>query len=131
VNGTGFVESASDRMDTIVGTLLLGGVLTSLALIIAGLTWRWLATGHTASVLDETLAGHDVVELVGADLRALGQGAVRPRLLISLGIVALLLTPYLRVLASMLFFAFVEHNWKYTAFTAFVLLVLTYSLVLR
>jgi uncharacterized membrane protein len=56
---------------------------------------------------------------------------VRPRLLISLGIVALLLTPYLRVLASMLFFAVVEHNWKYTAFTAFVLIVLTYSLVLR
>jgi uncharacterized membrane protein len=129
VNGTGFVESASDRMDTIVGTLLLGGVLTSLALIIAGLTWHWLATGHSA--VEETLAGHDVVELLGADLRALGQGAVRPRLLISLGIVALLLTPYLRVLASMLFFAFVEQNWKYTAFTAFVLIVLTYSLVLR
>jgi uncharacterized membrane protein len=129
MNDTGSVVSASDRMDTIVGTLLLGGVLTSLALIIAGLVWRGLSTGH--SVLDQTLAGHDVVELLGADLRALGQGAVRPRLLISLGIVALLLTPYLRVLASMLFFAFVEHNWKYTAFTAFVLIVLTYSLVLR
>ena len=129
MSGTGSVESASDRMDAIVGTLLLSGVLTSLALIVAGLTWHRLATGHSA--LDETLAGHDVVELLGADLRLLVQGAVRPRLLISLGIVALLLTPYLRVLASMLFFAFVEHNWKYTAFTAFVLLVLTYSLVLR
>jgi uncharacterized membrane protein len=104
-------------------------VLTSLALVIAGLTWHWQATGHSA--LDETLAGHDVVELLGADLRALAQGAVRPRLLISLGVVALLLTPYLRVLASMLYFALVEHNWKYTAFTAFVLIVLTYSLVLR
>jgi uncharacterized membrane protein len=129
VNDTGSVLSASDRMDTIVGTLLLGGVLTSLALIIAGLTWHWLTTGHSA--LEETLAGHDVVELLGADLRALAQGAVRPRLLISLGVVALLLTPYLRVLASMLYFALVEHNWKYTAFTAFVLIVLTYSLVLR
>jgi uncharacterized membrane protein len=116
-------------MDTVVGTLLLGGVLTSLALIIAGLVWRRLSTSH--SVLDQTLAGHDVVQLLGSDLRALGQGAVRPSLLISLGIVALLLTPYLRVLASMLFFALVEHNWKYTAFTAFVLIVLTYSLVLR
>lgn len=129
MNGTGSAVSATERMDTIIGTLLLGGVLTSLALIIAGLTWHWLATGHSA--VEETLAGHDVVELLGADLRALGQGAVRPRLLISLGIVALLLTPYLRVLASMLFFAFMEHNWKYTAFTAFVLIVLTYSLVLR
>lgn len=116
-------------MDTVVGTLLLGGVLTSLTLIVPGLVWRRLSASHP--VLDQTLAGHDVVELIGADFRTLGQGAVRPRLLISLGIVALLLTPYLRVLASMLFFAFVEHNWKYTAFTAFVLIVLTYSLVLR
>ncbi len=55
----------------------------------------------------------------------------RPRLLVSLGIAALLLTPYLRVLASLLFFAFVEHNWKYSLFTGFVLAVLTYSLFLR
>jgi hypothetical protein len=35
------------------------------------------------------------------------------------------------VLASLLFFAFAEHNWKYTLFTGFVLAVLTYSLFLR
>jgi uncharacterized membrane protein len=116
-------------MDAVVGSLLLGGVLTSLGLIIAGLVWHRLATGRTE--LDETLAGRDLLQLLGVDLRALAQGAVRPRLLVSLGIVVLLLTPYLRVLASMLFFALVEHDWKYTGFTAFVLLVLTYSLVLR
>ena len=120
---------AADRMDAVVGSLLLGGVLTSLGLIIAGLVWHRLATGRTE--LDETLAGRDLLQLLGVDLRALAQGAVRPRLLVSLGIVVLLLTPYLRVLASMLFFALVEHDWKYTGFTAFVLLVLTYSLVLR
>jgi len=43
----------------------------------------------------------------------------------------LLLTPYARVLASMLYFALVERNRKYTAFTTFVLLTLTYSLFLR
>jgi uncharacterized membrane protein len=122
-------DAAAGQMDALVGTLLLGGVLTSLGLIITGLVWHRVASGTT--MLDQTLAGHDVVQLLGADLRALAQGAIRPRLLVSLGIVALLLTPYLRVLASMLFFAFVEHDWKYTGFTAFVLLVLTYSLVLR
>ena len=121
--------AAADRMDALVGTLLLGGVLTSLGLIITGMVWHRLRTGTT--MLDQTLVGHDVVQLLAADLAALGEGAVRPRLLVSLGIVALLLTPYLRVLASMLYFAFVEHDWKYTGFTAFVLLVLTYSLVLR
>ena len=58
-------------------------------------------------------------------------GQFRPRFLVSLGITALLLTPYVRVLASLLFFAFVAHNWKYSAFTGFVFAMLTYSLFLR
>jgi hypothetical protein len=36
-----------------------------------------------------------------------------------------------RGLASLVFFAFVARNWKYSAFTAFVLAVLPYSLFLR
>jgi uncharacterized membrane protein len=44
-----------------------------------------------------------------------------------MGIGVLMLTPFVRVLASVVYFAFVEHNWKYTLFTAFVLSVLTYS----
>jgi uncharacterized membrane protein len=41
-----------------------------------------------------------------------------------------MLTPYIRVLASLLYFAFVERNRKYTVFTGFVFAVLTYSLFL-
>ena len=44
---------------------------------------------------------------------------------ISLGIAALLLTPYLRVLVSSGYFAFVERDLKYTLFTTFVFAVLT------
>ena len=40
-----------------------------------------------------------------------------------------MLTPYVRVLASMLYFMLVERNLKYGLFTAFVLAMLTYSLV--
>jgi uncharacterized membrane protein len=58
-------------------------------------------------------------------------GDIRSRLFINSGIVVLLLTPYVRVLASMLYFAAVEHNLKYTLFTGFVFSVLTYSLFLR
>jgi uncharacterized membrane protein len=53
----------------------------------------------------------------------------RPRLLVNLGIAVLMLTPYVRVLASMLYFMLVERNLKYGLFTAFVLAMLTYSLV--
>jgi uncharacterized membrane protein len=56
--------------------------------------------------------------------------ALRPRLLVNLGIGVLLLTPYVRVLASLVYFATVERDPKYALFTAFVLAVLTYSLLL-
>jgi uncharacterized membrane protein len=68
---------------------------------------------------------------VTAEIRDLVGGQFRSRLLVSLGIAALLLTPYLRVLVSLLFFAFVEHNWKYSRFTGFVLAVPSHSLFFR
>jgi uncharacterized membrane protein len=81
--------------------------------------------------MDYVIAGVNFFEFVLEDVRQMLLGAFRPRLLVSLGIATLMLTPFVRVFASMLFFAVVEHNWKYTAFTAFVFTVLTYSLFLR
>jgi len=56
---------------------------------------------------------------------------LRPRLFLNMGIAILMLTPFVRVLASVFYFAFAERNWKYTLFTGFVLSVLIYSLFLR
>jgi uncharacterized membrane protein len=69
-------------------------------------------------------------EFLLTDIRQLGAPDLRPRVLVNLGIGVLLLTPYLRVLASLVYFAIIEHDRKYTVFTAFVLAVLTYSLLL-
>jgi uncharacterized membrane protein len=118
-----------DRMDAIVGGMLAGGVVTSLSLIIAGLVWHRLATG--VATFNAPLGGTDALRLLAGDLRLAAAGRLSPRLLVSLGIAVLLFTPYLRVLASVVFFAAVEHDWKYTLFTGFVLAVLTYSLVTR
>jgi len=118
-----------DRMDAIVGGMLAGGVVTSLSLIIAGLVWHRLATG--VATFNAPLGGTDALRLLAGDLRLAVAGRLSPRLLVSLGIAILLFTPYLRVLASVVFFAAVEHDWKYTLFTGFVLAVLTYNLVTR
>jgi len=115
-------------MDAIVGYVLLVGVLSSLTLLAAGLVWRWSASGAR---FDYDLAGTTVFQLLATDVRQLAAGAWRPRLLVNLGLAALLLTPYTRVVASMLYFALVERDRKYVAFTAFVLVMLTYSLFLR
>jgi uncharacterized membrane protein len=122
-------HTARFDMEIVVGYILLVGVLVSMVLVTAGLVWRWIATGHLG--LDYSIGGMNLFEFVLADTRQVAADAVRPRLLVNLGIAALMLTPYARVLASMLYFAFVERNGKYTLFTGFVFTVLTYSLFLQ
>ena len=58
---------------------------------------------------------------IGEDI----ERAIAVSTLVSTGIAILPLTPYLRVLVSVVFLAAVEHDSKYTTFTGFVLAVLT------
>ena len=115
-------------MDTIIGFTLQIGVTLSLALITAGLVWHRLRWGTWQWPPDYNLPATTVFGFLVADVeQATGQPA-RPRMLVNLGIAALMLTPYVRVLMSMLYFVFVERNAKYAVFTAFVLAMLTYGL---
>lgn len=127
------VESAQEcrqlEMDVLVGYILLCGVLLSMALIVAGLLWKYIQTGGVR--LEYELAGMNLFQFVVSEIRLAALGHFRPRLLINMGIVVLMLTPFFRVLASVVYFLVVLKNWKYTAFTLFVLLVLTGSLFLR
>lgn len=127
------VESAAEKsrfeMDALVGSILQDGVLLSLALIIAGLFWRWLRTGSL--VIDYRITGVNLFQFVVDEIGLAVHGAARPRLLINLGIAVLMLTPFVRVAASVVYFMGILRNWKYTLFTAFVLSILTYSLFLR
>ena len=122
-------HTARFDMEVVVGYILLGGVLVSMVLVTSGLIWHRIATGHLG--FDYSITGMNLFEFVLTDVRQVAADAVRPRLLVNLGIAALMLTPYVRVLASMLYFAFVERNGKYTLFTGFVFSVLTYSLFLQ
>ena len=38
-------ESRAASMDAVIGYVLLGGVLLSVALLVAGLFWHWVKTG--------------------------------------------------------------------------------------
>ncbi len=116
-------------METLVGYLLAGGVILSMAFIAAGLIWNWVRTGSPA--LAYNIQGMNFFEFVLQDARQVLFGGFGPRRLVNLGIATLLLTPFVRVFASMIYFAVAAHNWKYSAFTLFVFSVLTYSLFLR
>lgn len=122
-------KESPNSMDTLVGYILLIGVLISGLLIAAGSVWNWVI--HHTLTTQFSISGESYFSFLQSNLRQLFSGAVQPQLLISLGIVTLMLTPYLRVAASVIYFAAAARNWKYTLFTLFVFSVLTYSLFLR
>lgn len=116
-------------MEILIGYILLGGVLLSVALLAIGFVWRWVRVGNLR--FDYSIVGMNFFEFILSSLQQMASHDVRPRVLVNMGIAVLMLTPFVRVLASVFYFALVERNWKYTLFTGFVLCVLTYSLFLR
>jgi uncharacterized membrane protein len=117
------------QMEILVGSVLLAGVWICVGLLTAGLLWHAFRAGQPP--LDYHLPGSNLFDFWKADIRELKALAFRPQLLVNLGIGVLLITPYLRVLASTIYFGVIERNAKYTLLTGFVLAVLTYSLFLR
>ncbi|HUL16004.1 MAG TPA: DUF1634 domain-containing protein [Terriglobales bacterium] len=122
-------EARQFEMDVLVGHILLYGVMLSLLLICSGLIWRWFNAGNLR--FDYELSGMNLFQLVAAEMKQALHAELRPRLLLSLGIAVLMLTPFIRVLASVFYFLIFQKNWKYALFTSLVLIVLTYSLFLR
>jgi len=113
-------------VETFVASVLIAGLLTSVALIAVGIGWLYERTGTFR--LDDVLPPTDVVAFVLGGIRGAATNDVGPRRLVNLGIGVLMLTPYLRVLTSLLYFL-ASRDWKYSVFTSVVLLVLTYSML--
>ena len=113
-------------IESLIGYILLGGVTLSMTLVIGGLVWHWVVAGQLQ--FEYAIGQMNLARFISSDLQKLFSTPVHPRDLINLGIAVLILTPYVRILASVLYFAFVARNWKYVLFTVFVLSVLTYSL---
>ena len=114
-------------IETIISYILTIGVLVSLVVEAVGL--GYYATTESLQV-DFTsrwqTSGNDFFAYAWGTLLSLGVGAT-PVSLIGLGIILLMFTPYLRVIASTLYFT-AERNPKYALISLFVLAVLTISL---
>lgn len=119
------------RFEKIIGYLLIAGVVISLLLEIAGVallyrTYRQVDISQDTSVF---IKGHDFFTFILQQVE--GKFAEKtPLILMTAGIVVLILTPYVRVVASVIHFAW-QKNWKYVFITLFVLLVVTLSLTLH
>lgn len=122
-------EQQQMRMDTLIGSLLLTGVLASLALTIVGLIWEFVRSGHV--MLNYQISGMNLFQFADTTVRQGLAGRFQPAWWINAGLIVLMLTPFVRVLTSVAYFAVAVRNGKYTVFTLFVLAVLTWSLFLR
>ena len=113
-------------MENLISSILQNGIALSIGLILAGLLFRW-AEGSQAS-FQEFIQSVSIPTLLLADFHRLGSPGTWPSVLMHLGVIVLLVTPYVRVAASMIYFAAVERNWKQALLTGFVLIVLTITL---
>jgi uncharacterized membrane protein len=115
-------------LEPLVWKILGGGLLLSVILILAGMGWEWASSGTISMgppILALNLGGFLEATAAGA------AGGLSPAFLLNCGIAVLLLTPYVRVLVSVVFFAFRDHDYRFTAITGFVAVVLTWVLFLR
>ena len=125
------VDSNGDesRLETAISYLLVGGVVTSLFLEIAGMVSFSHSYGHLHITENKAMfiRGENFFRLIYGllDGNYRQGGAV---FLMTLGIIMLILTPYLRVILSILYFAW-RRNIKYALITMVVLMVLTMSLL--
>ena len=119
------------KLENAISYLLISGVLLSLILLIIGMVLFWHKQGGVAVSQDPSVFvhGHDFFSFIYHEVTSGGIKGL-PLQLITLGVVVLLLTPYVRVIVSVVFFAR-ERNLKYVFITIFVLIILTISLTLH
>jgi uncharacterized membrane protein len=114
-------------LNTVVWSILLGGLTVSITLITAGLIWLLQVAGTFETL--PAIAAVNLLEFVVYIVGNAGTGETGPAFLIYIGIAVLLFTPFARVLASSLYFSLIEHDWKFACITAFVLAVLSVILL--
>jgi uncharacterized membrane protein len=120
--------SGESRLESIISYLLIIGVVASMVLEITGMIFFY-ADFHSLQVSHDPtvyIHGNNFFIFMANQVSGLNTGSL-PLRLMTLGIVVLILTPYIRAITSVIYFAWVK-NTKYVFITLFVLTVLTASL---
>ncbi len=106
-----------DRIEHLVRTVLRWGLVVSTALLLGGMV-TWTVRG--GALPDSVVGPVDAVR---------GASRLQPQALFSLGLLALILTPFVRVAGTVVVFL-KERDWRYTAVTALVFASMVAGLVL-
>ena len=117
--------------ETVISYILIAGVAVSLLLEVAGAVLYYRTYGNLDLSFSQAMIvqGHDFFSFIYGVLRGTYGADISLRLMTA-GIAVLILTPFVRVLFSVLYFAW-EKDFKYVVITLFVLAALTASLTLH
>jgi uncharacterized membrane protein len=122
--------NGESKLEPIISYLLIAGVSISFILLITGAVMFYRGYGRLDIILDDKtlfIHGQNFFTFL-RDLFTTPQNSAVATM--TAGITVLILTPYLRVIASVVYFVW-EKDARYVLITAFVLAVLTISLVLH
>ncbi|MGA9049196.1 MAG: DUF1634 domain-containing protein [Dehalococcoidia bacterium] len=124
--------SGESKLETVISYLLIAGIASSLLLIVTGLAFFYISSGNLNISLSNSslyIHGQNFFSFI-YELLSNRYTQDRAAYFISLGIVMLLLTAYVRVIVSVLYFAW-KKDLKYSILTALVLIAITLSLALH
>jgi len=111
-----------------ISWILRVGVTVSLALELAGVILYTIQTGNQSLDLSAAwqFKGGNFFDFASTTVTSIGS-SLSPLNVMSLGVMILMLTPYVRVVAGVIYYG-VQKDWKYVGITLFVLAVITTGL---
>lgn len=123
------MSDGDERLETAISWILIVGVVTSLILGAAGLALSYAQTGDQTLALTSQwrVSSNNFFSFVAAGLPSF-LASPGPVGLVALGVILLMLTPYVRVIVSVLYFAKIE-DLRYLGITLIVLTIITLSLL--
>jgi uncharacterized membrane protein len=123
-------NASEEKLELAISYILIIGVITSVAIETIGILNYYYVNRDLSITFQPqySLVGVDFFSYSAGTLQSMIHGNWTPFQILALGIVLLMITPYLRVLASVVYFG-LARNLKYLCITAFVLIILTASLL--
>jgi uncharacterized membrane protein len=123
--------SGESKLETIISYVLIIGVVASVVLEVIGIALFYGTYGNLQISQNKNMliSGQNFFAFVIFQFQHLfgTQNAVS---FITLGLIVLILTPYIRAITSAIYFVWEKH-YKYVLITLFVIIVLTVSLALH
>ena len=123
--------SGESTLETIISYILIVGVIASLILEVIGITLYYGTYGNLLVSQNRAvfISGADFFTFIANQTQNL-VGSQNALFFMTVGLIILILTPYVRAVTSVVYFGW-ERNRKYILITLSVLIVLTPSLALH